>query len=1317
MMNRSPADSSQKARASASSVEGLRSKPRVDLSKKASIRRRLPGWRSYQTRKNAQLMKCIKGFQCNEAIRLLRDGANPDFQDKLDDWNTPLVTAVMMFKPDRPHGTKLIRSLLEFNCDMELPNVLGATALHVAAHDGHVEVVDLLLAHGADPGAENNQSETPLHEAARRGATACVRLLVKRRSGPLPDVTGHSKNLVTLSLQSGHVNTAQELLQAYSDEAPDQWQKLAKNLRACFPMESGLERMILATTPAVLHDTSDATAADLAVLAAPIRQPTVAQALSTSSSPSPSPSGVRLKTPSHPGSKHSLTHVPLNKRRSTDLAASWMAPRTVEVIRSSEGLLGFSLFGSGQGNLPVVCLSEQTKPVVAKGSSALLEGDQLLAVGDTLVADMTHDDVVALIQSCAQRVQLHVLGTVDGAATPDNGKPGLPRQGSLVSMGDKAQVFYDAVVPLTTRPPEQGEVSGQTYHFISEELFKFFLDQDLLKEWGKYNQHCYGSLKNSVEVRPQRDATNQKMPANSSKAKACLLQRNPENVFGFVVNGGFERNELPFVGLVTTVDHLPESPTSISRGDAILSVNGVNVTKMTSAQTVAEIAKTTQTLTLILLERTHSHEAISIRPPPNPVAAAPVPSPLNPNASATVTSPTSPADGVKTTGATLAGSLGTKTIGSMSPKLKRKEAPVVDTTPALNDNYVPVRLTTKVLEQRSMTYNLASEAALGDGSVRTTKDLSKWVLGVLAATAQAEPELTAPPAIDPVEASEEPVRAEAEGKAEEIATPTPSDKNEFNPQDATRALAALKAKFKTDRAGSNDSFSRDRSNTVTSTRARVGSASQAVRQRVAQLSTPPSTQGSTADILVAGKDTSPLKPSEESSTPPPATEETFDQVDEHAEDVTSPAAQTTAPASVPPVTVSQEAAAEAATSQSTSTPMPAITVTSSSQADTQEHYANPDGSVDGNLEAPPAIPPPTSLQQAAMGDDEEAKAVLALFAESEEGSEADEMADKEDYLVIGAHDNLVEKVLEGIESKLDKADVLDQEFAQVQQEGRQHTSKATMANKPKNRYNNVTAYDHSRVVLKELPGDEEGDYYNGNFIPGVAGPESYIACQGPTPASAHDFWRMVWQQKSQVIVMVTNLEEKGRIKCHKYWPDLSPSVSADDVRADELPNLQFGVYTVYFKHQTITPLWTVRTFDLQREGEGRMSITQYHYTSWPDHGVPAEPTDLLHFREAVRTSPTSGPLLVHCSAGVGRSGTFIATDHMLNLVQATEAAVIGAGVPDVFAVVKGLRNQRNMMVQTKEQYCFLYFALEMAFTAMKTADNLNLTEALEQFLA
>jgi protein-tyrosine phosphatase len=140
-------------------------------------------------------------------------------------------------------------------------------------------------------------------------------------------------------------------------------------------------------------------------------------------------------------------------------------------------------------------------------------------------------------------------------------------------------------------------------------------------------------------------------------------------------------------------------------------------------------------------------------------------------------------------------------------------------------------------------------------------------------------------------------------------------------------------------------------------------------------------------------------------------------------------------------------------------------------------------------------------------------------------------------------------------------------------------------------------------------------------------------------------------------------------------------VSVDDVRADELPTMQFGVYTVYFKQQTVTPLWTVRTFDLQRDGvsfpslylfsahslpssslsfqrvisvhlqEGRMSITQYHYTSWPDHGVPAEPTDLLHFREAVRTTPTSGPLLVHCSAGVGRSGTFIATDHMLNLVQ------------------------------------------------------------------
>jgi hypothetical protein len=183
-----------------------------------------------------------------------------------------------------------------------------------------------------------------------------------------------------------------------------------------------------------------------------------------------------------------------------------------------------------------------------------------------------------------------------------------------------------------------------------------------------------------------------------------------------------------------------------------------------------------------------------------------------------------------------------------SPKLKRKEMAAAEQPMPLDDNYVPVKLTRKVLEQRNMTYVLAADDALGDGSIRTTKDLSQWVMGVLGAMALAQHPPLDPPAIDEAEAELEQPVASTKPETETGAGPTAPAV--FNPEDATLALAALKAKFKTDRADSSDSFSRDRSNTVTSTRARVGSASQAVRQRVAQLSTPPSTrEGSKTEMV------------------------------------------------------------------------------------------------------------------------------------------------------------------------------------------------------------------------------------------------------------------------------------------------------------------------------------------------------------------------------------------------------------------------------------------------------------------------------------
>ncbi|XP_043941363.1 receptor-type tyrosine-protein phosphatase F isoform X4 [Protopterus annectens] len=239
-------------------------------------------------------------------------------------------------------------------------------------------------------------------------------------------------------------------------------------------------------------------------------------------------------------------------------------------------------------------------------------------------------------------------------------------------------------------------------------------------------------------------------------------------------------------------------------------------------------------------------------------------------------------------------------------------------------------------------------------------------------------------------------------------------------------------------------------------------------------------------------------------------------------------------------------------------------------------------------------------------------------------------------------------------------------------------------NKPKNRYANVIAYDHSRVILNSVDGVPGSDYINANYIDGYRKQNAYIATQGPLPETLSDFWRMVWEQRTATIVMMTRLEEKSRIKCDQYWPS----------RGTET----YGMIQVTLLDTVELATYSVRTFALYKNGSSeKREVRQFQFLAWPDHGVPEYPTPILAFLRRVKAcNPAdAGPVVVHCSAGVGRTGCYIVIDAMLERMRHEKSV-------DIYGHVTCMRAQRNYMVQTEDQYIFIHEALLEAATCGNT---------------
>uniref|UniRef100_A0AAR2J029 protein-tyrosine-phosphatase n=1 Tax=Pygocentrus nattereri TaxID=42514 RepID=A0AAR2J029_PYGNA len=229
------------------------------------------------------------------------------------------------------------------------------------------------------------------------------------------------------------------------------------------------------------------------------------------------------------------------------------------------------------------------------------------------------------------------------------------------------------------------------------------------------------------------------------------------------------------------------------------------------------------------------------------------------------------------------------------------------------------------------------------------------------------------------------------------------------------------------------------------------------------------------------------------------------------------------------------------------------------------------------------------------------------------------------------------------------------------------------------------SYDRHRVKLHPLLGDPNSDYINANYID--VSPQSYLFSQN-NHKTVYDFWRMVWQENCFSIVMITKLVEVGRVKCCKYWPDDTEMYG--DIKISLLKTEMLAEYTV-------------RTFSLERRGySAKHEVRQFHFTSWPEHGVPYHATGLLAFIRRVKTSTPAdaGPVVVHCSMGAGRTGCYIVLDVMLDMAECE-------GVVDIYNCVKTLCSRRINMIQTEEQYIFIHDAILEACLCGETAIPVN----------
>ncbi|KAM3873249.1 LOW QUALITY PROTEIN: tyrosine-protein phosphatase non-receptor type 6 [Diretmus argenteus] len=303
---------------------------------------------------------------------------------------------------------------------------------------------------------------------------------------------------------------------------------------------------------------------------------------------------------------------------------------------------------------------------------------------------------------------------------------------------------------------------------------------------------------------------------------------------------------------------------------------------------------------------------------------------------------------------------------------------------------------------------------------------------------------------------------------------------------------------------------------------------------------------------------------------------------------------------------------------------------------------------------------------------------------------------------IGSRVKLLDQTAEGeMEAQGQKSkagfweefDALQKLEAKVKKKSREEGQRPE--NKSKNRYKNILPFNDTRVVLQNTDPNVVGsDYINANYVKNtlweLGNQKVYIATQGCLATTVNDFWQMVWQEGTRVIVMTTREVEKGRNKCVPYWPDLHGSK-------------EVGSYVVTFVSERDATDYKVRILEIAplNQSHSARTIWHYQYLSWPDHGVPQEPGGVLSFLTQVNDKQASfadaGPMVIHCSAGIGRTGTFVVIDMILETID-----TLGLDCDiDIQKCIQMVREQRSGMVQTEAQYKFIYLAVSEYIQATK----------------
>lgn len=266
------------------------------------------------------------------------------------------------------------------------------------------------------------------------------------------------------------------------------------------------------------------------------------------------------------------------------------------------------------------------------------------------------------------------------------------------------------------------------------------------------------------------------------------------------------------------------------------------------------------------------------------------------------------------------------------------------------------------------------------------------------------------------------------------------------------------------------------------------------------------------------------------------------------------------------------------------------------------------------------------------------------------------------------------------------------EYEAIRNEQPEGTFSASLAvvNRDRNRYGDVPCLDQTRVKLKRVNWHDRSDYINASFMDGYLQTDMYIGTQGPLENTFQDFWQMVWEQNVLVIVMTTRVEEGGHRKCGQYWPISPGSIAV------------YGAMTVTNKAAENHQHYRKTTLDISsRQGRERRQISHLQFLSWPDFGVPSSAAALINFRDAVKKeqkrlvnvlgnqwkgSAGGPPIVVHCSAGIGRTGTFCTLDICLSQIE-------DVGTLNVQQTVRRMRKQRALSIQTPEQYYFCHMAI------------------------